>query len=102
MFPLNLSSFDNATNCCQNPLTSGQIPLLQAQTGANHIFAVQYYFSGIDYRYVLNAITGNPSLVFSSIPNSYAAIAQMILAWVDAFFELSKYYELICRDLQKC
>jgi len=91
MFPLNLSSFDNATNCCQSPLTSGNIPRLLAQTGPNHIFAVQYYLSGIDYRYVLNAITGNPSLVFTSNPNSYAAIAQMIIAWVDAFFKLTNF-----------
>jgi hypothetical protein len=36
--------------------------------------------TGTDYRYVLDAITGNPTLVFSSNPNSYAEIARLIAA----------------------
>ncbi len=74
-----MCSFDNAVNCCPNPLNSGNIPLLQSKT--NSIYAIDILVGPVDYRPVLNAITGNSANVYSQNPNNFTQIAYRIARW---------------------
>ena len=69
-------SFDQAINCCKNPLTNPGSLLSSMQSAANgNMYAIYIDLPGGNHKTTLEKIVQYPSHVYSTNPSSYSHIA---------------------------